>query len=239
MSLFNKSLVESKIPIEWKSALISRIPKKNNDLDNPKSYRPISLNSCLGKLLEKLVLNRIKKHLHKNKIILNQQSGFRTHRQTKDNLLFIIQKIQESFARRKKVLSFFFDISQAFDKVWHEGLIYKLIEIKLQLYLTKWIIFYLKERNFIVKVDDFISEKKIIKCGAPQGAVLSPTLFSIYINDVPVMFNRNKSYTLLFADDISTFFIFKKSGSVKKTIKDYMLKMELWLSKWRLTMHPK
>jgi hypothetical protein len=86
---------------------LNLILQKSNDLDNPKSYRPISLNSCLGKLLEKLVLNRIKKHLHKNKIILKQQSGFRTHRQTKDNLLFIITKNPRIVRQEEKSIIIF------------------------------------------------------------------------------------------------------------------------------------
>ena len=70
---------------------------------------------------------------------------------------------------------------------------------------------------------------KPIKCGVPQGAVLSPTLFSIYINDIPVITCKNKSCLILFADDVVTFFIFKNPGHVK-----YMLTMENWLNKWRL-----
>jgi hypothetical protein len=114
------------------------IPKKNIDLDDPKSYRPISMTSCIARLCEKTILTRIKNFLKTNKIIIKQQSGFRQHRQTKDNLIFLIQKIQESFVRKKKVIGFFFDISQAFDKVWHEGLFIKLIEIKLPIYIIKW-----------------------------------------------------------------------------------------------------
>jgi hypothetical protein len=94
LNLFNQSLLESKIPENWKKAEITMIPKKNNDLQNPKSYRPISMNSCLSKLCEKLILNRVKNHLKINNILIKQQSGFRQHRQTKDNLLFLIKKIQ-------------------------------------------------------------------------------------------------------------------------------------------------
>ena len=106
------------------------------------------MTSCLGKLCERLVLERINKFLKDKKIIIVQQSGFKKHRQTKDNILFLIQKIQENFKRKKKVLSFFFDISQAFDKVWHAGIIYKLIELKFPLYIIKWLHFYLEDRIF-------------------------------------------------------------------------------------------
>ena len=126
-------------------------------------------------------------------------------------------------------MSFFFDISQAFDKVWHIGLLSKLINIKLQNYLIKWIAFYLINRKFMVKVENTVSELKLIQCGVPQGAVLSPTLFSIYINDIPVLNNKNKSYSLLFADDLVTFFIFKKDGSLGKSVSNYMLAVENWL----------
>ena len=131
------------------------IPKKNVELDNPKSYRPISMTSCLAKLCEKLILNRIKKFLKENNIIIKQQSGFRAHRQTKDNLLFLLQKIQETFIRKKKVLSFYFDISQAFDKVWHDGLIHKLIQLNLPIYIIKWIHFYLEDRIFCIKIGSY------------------------------------------------------------------------------------
>jgi hypothetical protein len=106
LKLFNKSLKESQIPSNWKLSEITMIPKKNTDLDNPKSYRPISMTSCVAKLSEKLILARIKKFLKENKIIIKQQSGFREHRQTKDNLVFLLQKIQESFVRKKKVWDF-------------------------------------------------------------------------------------------------------------------------------------
>jgi hypothetical protein len=136
-------------------------------------------------------------------------------------------------------MSFFFDISQAFDKVWHEGLISKLIDIKLPIYLIKWIESYLKNRSFAVKVEDKTSSLRFIKCGVPQGAVLSPTLFSIYINDIPILTNKNKSYSLLFADDLVSFFIFKKDGHLNNSVKEYMQSLENWLHRWRLEMHPK
>ena len=239
LKLFNKTISESKIPNEWKLSEITMIPKKNIDLENPKSYRPISMTSCVAKLCEKLILSRIKKFLKENKVIIKQQSGFREHRQTKDNLVFLLQKIQESFARKKKVLGFFFDISQAFDKVWHEGLIIKLIKIKMPIYIIKWLQYYLEDRKFCIKVDNNKSEFRDIRCGVPQGAVLSPTLFSIFINDIPSLFEKNKEYSLLFADDLVTIFIFKRHGKLEAKVTAYMKRLEKWLNEWKLQMHPK
>jgi len=123
--------------------------------------------------------------------------------------------------------------------VWHEGLFIKLIEIKLPIYIIKWLHFYLEDRKFCVKVGDYKSEYKYIRCGVPQGAVLSPTLFSIFINDIPTLFNKNKSYSLLFADDLVTFFIFKKSGKLESMVRDYMTKLQIWLNEWHMQIHPK
>lgn len=91
-------------------------------MSNPVNYRPISLTSSLAELGEKLIAIRFKKFLKKNNTIIQQQSGLRKHRQTKDNLIHLTQKITESFKRRKKVFGIFFDIQKAFDKVWHKGL---------------------------------------------------------------------------------------------------------------------
>ncbi len=169
-------------------------------------------------------------------MIIKQQSGFRFKRQTKDNLAFLIQKTQESFSRKKKVAAVFFDISQAFDKVWHCGLIKKLIDHKIPIIYIKWLMEFLKHRLFCVQINSFKTNFEPISVGVPQGAVLSPLLFSLYINDIPILNIKNKSYSLLFADDLVTFFIFKKNKVIEKQINNYISLIEKWLNKWRLTM---
>lgn len=119
LNLIDKTVEQNYIPQAWKIATITLIPKKTGKSKNPKDYRPISVTSCLGKLAEKLIRTRLGKFLEDNDLIIKQQSGFRNLRQTKDNLLHIIQKTIESFNRKKKVCAVFFDIASAFDKVWH------------------------------------------------------------------------------------------------------------------------
>jgi hypothetical protein len=215
------------------------IPKKG-EKNSPSNYRPISITSVLARLCEKLIKNRINKHLKENKIIVNYQSGFRKFRQTKDNLIHVIQKSIESFNRKRKIIALFFDISSAFDKVWHDGLLYKLEKIKTPTYLWKWICSFIDKRQSFVKVNTTNSNLFEIKTGVPQGAVLSPILFSIYINDIPSNIEKNKNYSLLFADDLAYYHMYNKA--TKNTLETHLNKhlkhIELWLRKWRLLMAP-
>ena len=96
-------------------------------------------------------------------MLIQEKSGFRKHRRTADNLVFLIQKVVESFNRKKKVCWLFFDISKAFEKVWHEGIIYKLIKINIPAYLIYWIKSFLSCRTFKVNINDHISDKFKIK----------------------------------------------------------------------------
>jgi retron-type reverse transcriptase len=166
------------------------ISKKSNDRSNPKNWRPISITSCLMRLFEKVMLKRLNSFLNKNNILIRNQSGFRAKRSTHDNLFFVAQKAYECYNRGWSMLSIFFDIEAAFDKVWHDGLIYKLSKIKIPFYILKFLINFLRNRKFRVKVGDSLSFEGDIECGVPQGGVVSPTLFSIDINDAP---QRNKT----------------------------------------------
>ena len=101
------------------------------------SYRSISSTPCIARLFERLVLSRLQDFLSKNNVIITNQSGFRKERQTRDNIFSLIQNAQQGFNENKKTLSIFFDIAGAFDKVWHNGLLYKLFVIKVPYYLIK------------------------------------------------------------------------------------------------------
>ena len=105
-------------------------------------------------------------------------------------------------------------------------------------YIVSWIKDFLSNRFFAVRVNSSITDKIEIRAGVPQGAVLSPTLFSIYINDIPVNYSKNKFYSLLFADDLCAFKIYKKSNRINKQIQSYLNLIECWLKKWRLMMAP-
>lgn len=237
--LFNKCIEYGKIPSSWKKSRISMIPKKSGYSSDPNEYRPISLTSCLCKLFEKIIHDRIIIFLNEQKIITKCQSGFRKNRSTKDHLLFMTQKIEESLTRKKRVCALFFDISKAFDCVWHAGLIYKLINYKIPGYLIRIIYDFLFGRSFFVQVDGESSEYQKITNGVPQGSVLGPLLFTLYINDIPLVNDKNKAYSFLYADDLTNMFIFRKSGRITLQIKSYLNKLEKWLIKWKFKLSVK
>lgn len=212
------------------------IEKKESDSHNPLNYRPISLTNCMVKLVERLIQQRLNLFLEEKNIISIFQSGFRKKRQTTDNLLYFIQKVYEAFDSNDKICSIVFDIQKAFDKVWHKGLIYKLHKLNIPCNIGNWIIEFLSNRKFQIKVEDSISALFEICTSVPQGAILSPVLFIIYINDaLEINIKLNKLNSLLFADDLMTFNRNKNIKYLQIQMKKYLEELEIWLKKWRLS----
>ena len=126
LKIFNHSWMKGVVPAVWKEAIVIPVPKKGKDKKNPCSYRPISLLSCVGKLLERMINRRLINHLESNNVLSPTQTGYRKHRSTEVQLACLAQNIEDAFQEKRKVLAVFFDLSNAFDKVWKEGLLIKL-----------------------------------------------------------------------------------------------------------------
>lgn len=125
----------------------------------------------------------------------------------------------------------------AFDEVWHLGILHKIIEMKIPDILIHWVHSFLTRRLFTVKIAEAQSSTGNISCGCPQGAIISPLLFNIYINDIPIARKPHRSFSLIFADDLATSFQFKSPKKFIAAAKKYLLDIENWTKKWRLEMN--
>lgn len=182
-------------PNTWKIAIIAPIKKPNKPSFLATSYRPISLLPTLGKILEKLMLNRLKDLDEKLK---ENQFGFRPARNTELQLAKIINEITNNRNKKLTTAMATIDIEKAYDTVWHDGLLYKLNKQDCPKYLLKMIEKFLKNREFTTTVNNKKSNIKNIPAGVPQGSSLSPTLFIHYLHDIP---ESNEAEVYLFADD--------------------------------------
>ena len=115
------------------------IPKTPNDSHNINNYRPISLTNTIVKLLETMIKKRLIDYLEGENLIIDNQSGFRKNKRTIDNIFYFKQKCLEAFHKKEKVCGILFDIEKAFDKVWHDGLLYKIHETKIPVKIANWI----------------------------------------------------------------------------------------------------
>ena len=209
LSMINRTWVEGNHPHEMKTGIIIPILKVGKPAEEPASYRPICLTSNVCKLAERLVLNRMDWIIQKNKLIGEDQAGFQKHRCTEDQLIRIQQKVLDGFnsarsrnARSKRTLMVLFDFLKAFDKVWKDGLLWKLIRKGLPTCMIKWIREYLSGRESYVRSNSTQSRKKGFKHGVPQGGVLSPKLFILFIDDIVKDLGPEVKVSL-FADDLA------------------------------------
>ena len=162
LKIFNHSWIKGVVPAVWKQAIVIPVPKKGKDKKNPRSYSPISLLSCVGKLLERMINRRLINHLESNNVLSPTQTGYRKHRSTEDQLAYLAQNIEDAFQEKRKVLAVFFDLSNAFDKVWKEGLLVKLLRTGVRSKMYMWIQHFLFARTGRVKLDGILSKKKSV-----------------------------------------------------------------------------
>lgn len=196
--VFNHCLKLSYFPIAWKIARVVAFPKPGKNNSNPMNYRPISLLSNIGKIFEKLVLERLKSHEEDKKIFIPNQFGFRNYHSTIHQVLRITEKATKNFNLKKSTGMVLLDIEKAFDSVWHDGLIHKLNKLQFPLYLTKLMQSYLQDRKASVAFRDSTSDPYNIPAGVPQGSILAPFLFNVFINDIK---QPKNSELAIFADD--------------------------------------
>ena len=199
--IFNSSLSEGSLPSEWLASQIAPIFKKGARTD-PLNYRPVSLTSVPCKVLEKIIVKHLRAYLEENELLSNEQYGFRSSRSTIDQLIMTYSDITSEVNRRNIVDLIFFDFSKAFDKVCHSILLLKLANIGVNAQLLIWIGNFLVERKMQVTVMGAASDWHRVRSGVPQGSVLGPILFLIYVNHV--VHNLQCNYKI-FADDIKLY----------------------------------
>ena len=233
LELFNESWKNGTVPALWKKATIIPIHKKGKDKKDPNSYRPISLLSCLGKVLERVINRRLISFLEERKILSPTQTGYRKHRSTEDQLALIAQEIENTFQEKKKVVSVFFDLTKAFDKVWREGLLLKILESGISGKMYRWIRCFLQDRSARVKLDGHLSKSVKMREGVPQGGVISPTLFLLYINNITTVLPRHVSNTL-HAHDLAVWSASEYTTSSAYRIQEAVNKVEQWTNDWGL-----
>ena len=196
--ILSLSLQSGIIPLDLKIAKV--IPVfKTGDTHDFGNYRPISILPCISKLLEKLVYARISKHLTVNKILYAHQYGFRKKHSTEHALLELTNLISSAMDTSKFAIGIFLDLSKAFVTVNHSILISKLNRYGLDNIALNWFKNYLSNRQQYVSLNGYSSTKSRIIHGVPQGSILGPLLFLIYINDLAM--SCKHLFPVLFADD--------------------------------------
>ena len=233
--IFNKSLRTSFFPCLWKDANMSPLHKKLSK-QFTKHFRPISLLSCTGKIFERCVFKFLFNHCIDNKIITKFQSGYQPGDSPVQQLLELYDIILEAMDDGKFVKFVFLDVSRAFDRVWHKGLLSKLYAIGIRGHLLNWFSSYLSMRRQRVVISGQTSSWKYVNAGVPQGSILGPLLFLIYINDIASIVESN---IRLFADDTSLFFIADRENEdiANMTLNGDLSVISLWADQWFITLN--
>ena len=222
--IFQQSIDQSRVPLQWRTANVIPIFKKGSKRDAA-NYRPISLTSHIGKLLERIIRDHILRHLDNKQLIKPSQHGFLPGRSCQSNLLEFLERVTDDTGRGNNTDVAYLDFAKAFDKVPHARLLVKLKAIGVNNQVSSWIEAWLRHRRQRVVVGGEESAWSAVSSGVPQGSILGPLLFIVYINDLD---EKMTSTVLKFADDTKI-----SSNSQQELQRDLDTAVE-WAQTWQM-----
>ncbi len=232
--IFTKSLTESQLPSDWLKANISPVFKKG-DRSDTSNYRPISLTCISCKIFEHILHSHIMKHLDDQNILNNLQHGFRARRSCETQLTLTLHDLTHAIDKRKQIDMVILDFSKAFDTVAHNKLLLKLDHYGIRGDILKWIRCFLTQRKQCVTLEGASSTEVPVTSGVPQGTVLGPLLFLLYINDISANISSN---IRLFADDCLLYRIINDPSDTLALQNDLNI-LESWQNEWQMRFNAK
>lgn len=233
--IFNSCMCIGYFPTTWKKAEIILFHKPNKPKLSCSSYRPISLLPTMSKILERVIYQRLNEYLNEANIIPPHQFGFRSKHSTTHQLLRLTEMITSGYESKRHTIIAFLDIQQAFDKVWLEGLLFKLHQLNTPGYLLNVISSFLRHRSFSVKIGSSFSSSHQIQAGIPQGSVLGPVLYNIYASDIPTFRHTNIA---MFADDTAIISQDYDINVAAHELQQSLNQLNIWCKRWKIKLNP-
>ena len=233
--IINKSIDTGIVPQAYKIGRIIPLYKKGNAGDCG-NYRPVSLLSALSKILEKVICTQMMAYLNKQNLLCPDQFGFRPKSQTNHVIQKLMNHISQNATENKPTIATFLDLSKAFDCLQYDKLFKKLESLGFQNTTINWFKDYLHDREQIVDLEGTLSKTEKVNLGVPQGSILGPILFLLYINDV----NKSETNAIFtkFADDTTVIATGKDIAEATKNMNDYMVNVDKWFSQNKLNLNP-
>ena len=229
------------IPQAWRTAVIKPLLKDGKDPETPESYRPISLTDCLGKILEKVIADRLSAYMEEKELFNECQAGFRQERCTADQVWKLVQKATDKLQSRRDnglaTIVTFFDFERAYDKVWREGLIAKMIKLELPYSFIRYTRSFFSCRRTSVEINGTRSKEFYLNEGLPQGSAISPLLFLLFINDITDYQSPGAAPSLFADDTAASVECGKDKDKAVRQMQNNINGIHRWAEEWKMRLN--
>ena len=234
--IFTRSMHESTIPEDWLTSIIIPIFKKNGKPSLCSSYRPINLTSCVSKILERVIYQKMLAYLKSNNLISKAQHGFLAKKSTITNLLTCTYEWAKLLNNKQPFDIVYIDYEKAFDKVPHPKLFYKLTKLGFGGQILAWLKMFITRRKQCVRVRNSYSNYEGVDSGVAQGTLLGPLMFLLYLSDVTSAINEESCSIILYADDSKIYGNCKMEEDCHE-LNQNLLSLQDWCAKWQLSIN--
>ena len=227
LNLFNQFWESHFVPPSWLHAYTIPVPKPGKDPTSPVNYRPIVLTSCVCKLFEKMVNPRLMHYAEEHELLSPYQNGSRPEHSTLHSLTHLEHQIRKGFAEKNPTVAIFFDITKAYDTTWRFRILKILYDSGMRGSLPLFLVAFLSNRTFQVKIGGHLSRSVPLLIGVPQGSVLSGTLFLLAINDISKCLPDGVSHSL-FVDDFAIYYSSPTMSHISRRLNTALANIHNW-----------